>query len=72
MCFLVRSVIVPSGYSSVFDANGGDTINGGDNNLNVFLGAGTAFNTGGGSDLIHAVADTITAGFRQHHGRGGG
>jgi serralysin len=56
------SVIVPSGYSSVFDASGGDTINGGDNNLNVFLGAGTAFNTGSGSDLIHAGADTITAG----------
>jgi serralysin len=56
------SVIVPSGYSSVFDASGGDTINGGDNNLNVFLGAGTEFNTGGGSDLIHAGADTITAG----------
>jgi Ca2+-binding RTX toxin-like protein len=58
---------VPIGYQALYDVAGSDTVNGGDNNMTVFLQGGlttgTVFNTGDGNDGIWAGgADTIEAG----------
>jgi Ca2+-binding RTX toxin-like protein len=57
----------PPNFGAIFDANGGDTINGGTGNSTIFLQSGlptgTVVNTNAGNDLIYAGgADTINAG----------
>ena len=58
---------LPSGYTSVFDVAGSDSVNGGNSSLTAYLqgglAKGTDFNTGSGNDLIYAGgADSVTAG----------